>query len=493
MSEAGKAADGREPILGDSDALPTSGKAPGGREPADPKAGERRAEPKQAGERDAARRLAEFRAYHDQLTRLPNRALLLDRLELAIAQAQRNRRKLALMFLDLDGFKPVNDQLGHLLGDKLLQEVAGRLQSCVRRSDTLSRFGGDEFALLLPEVRSPDDMAALAGKLLDSLGQPFIIDDRELSLSASIGLALYPEAGESAETLIRHADLAMYEAKRQGKNGFCFYSEALRQKRSSRSATGREQQDALLRGQIELRYLPQVSLASGEILGVQAAPHWPGAARGPMEAEHLLATADESGFGIQLREQTHRQACRQVGEWRRAGWERLRLSLPLSPAQLQRTAFAADFAAMLQGAQLAPSALRVQIGEAALLEEAQALAAQLKQLRSQGMRVAIADFGAGYCSPRQLARFPADELQLDGALAAAADADGRRALNAAAALARELGLDLSAAAVESPAQLLRLQRCGCREAQGPLFSPALPPARLAELLRRNPFPTLIPA
>ena len=470
MSEAGKAADGREA--------------------ADSEADERRAERRLTGQRDAARRLAEFRAYHDQLTRLPNRALLLDRLQLAIAQAQRNRRKLALMFLDLDGFKPVNDQLGHLLGDKLLRDVAGRLQSCVRRSDTLSRFGGDEFALLLPEVRRPEDMAALAGKLLGSLSKPFIIDDHELSLSASIGLALYPEAGESAETLIRHADLAMYEAKRQGKNGFRFYSEALQQKRSGRSATGQELQDALLRGQVELRYLPQVSLASGEILGVQAVPHWPGAAHRPMEAEDLLATADENGFGIQLREHTHRQACRQVVEWRRAGWERLRLSLPLSPAQLQRTAFVADFAAMLQGARLAPSALRVQIGEAALLEDAQDLAAGLKQLRSQGMRVAISDFGAGYCSPRQLARFPADELQLDGALATAADADGKRALNGAAALARELGFDLSAVAVESPAQLLRLQRCGCREAQGPLFSAALPPDRLAELLRSDSFAAL---
>lgn len=205
-----------------------AGKATDGREAADSKADERQAERRLAGQRDAARRLAEFRAYHDPLTRLPNRALLLDRLQLAIAQAQRNRRKLALMFLDLDGFKPVNDQLGHLLGDKLLRDVAGRLQSCVRRSDTLSRFGGDEFALLLPEVRRPEDMAALAGKLLGSLSQPFIIDDHELSLSASIGLALYPEAGESAETLIRHADLAMYEAKRQGKNGFRFYSDALR-------------------------------------------------------------------------------------------------------------------------------------------------------------------------------------------------------------------------------------------------------------------------
>lgn len=464
--------------------------APGGREPAEPKAGERRAEQRRGSERNAARRLAEFRAYHDLLTRLPNRALLMDRLELAIVQAQRNRRKLALMFLDLDGFKPVNDQLGHEWGDQLLQAVAGRLQSCLRRSDTLARFGGDEFALLLPDVRNPDDMAAIAGKLLDRLSERFIIDDREFSLSASIGLAIYPEAGETAATLIRHADLAMYEAKRRGKNGFQFYSDALQQRRSSRLATGRELQAALLHGEIEARYLPQVSLASGEILGVQATPHWRHPRRGLLEADALLQLAEESGFGAQLRKQMHKQACQQAGEWRRAGWDRLDLLLQLAPAQLQRTDFAADFAAMMQGARLAPSALRVQVGEAALLEDAQAAALQLTQLRKQGVRVAIKEFGAGYCSPKQLARFPVDQLQLDGSLVADSGADGIRALNAAAALARELGLELAAAEVESPAQLRRLQRCGCQEAQGPLFSAALRPDRLAELLRANPFAAL---
>lgn len=463
--------------------------APGGREPAAPQAGERRAEHRQGSERDAARRLAEFRAYHDALTRLPNRALLMDRLKLAIVQAQRYRRKLALMFLDLDGFKPVNDQLGHELGDQLLQAVAGRLQSCLRRSDTLARFGGDEFALLLPDVRNPDDMAAFAGKLLDCLSERFIIDDREFSLSASIGLAIYPEAGEAAETLIRHADLAMYEAKRRGKNGFRFYSDALR-RRSSRLATGRELQAALLHGEIEVRYLPQASLASGEIIGVQATSHWRHPQHGLLEPDALLKMAEESGFGAQLRKQMHKQACRQAGEWRRAGWRRLGLSLQLAPAQLQRADFAADFAAMVQGARLAPSALRVQVGEAALLEDAEAAALQLAQLREQGMQVAIEGFGAGYCSPRQLARFPVDQLQLDGSLVADSGADGIRALNAAAALARELGLALAAGGVESLAQLRRLQRCGCQEAQGALFSAALLPDQLAELLRANPFAAL---
>ncbi|HEY5644848.1 MAG TPA: diguanylate cyclase, partial [Pseudomonadales bacterium] len=246
-------------------------------------------------ERKEAEDVINFQAYHDLLTHLPNRALLRDRLSLAIAHARRNKRKLAVMFLDLDRFKLVNDTLGHTMGDRLLKAVANRLQSCLRRGDTLARFGGDEFTLLLPEVRTKDDVVVIASKILDRLNSPFVIDGHELFVGASIGISIYPEAGDSEETLIQNADIAMYQVKGRGKNGYQFFSEEMNHSFSTRLTLERELRNGLAQGELQVYYQPQVSLSTGRITGVEALVRWQHPTRGLVEPVDFLDMAQETG------------------------------------------------------------------------------------------------------------------------------------------------------------------------------------------------------
>ena len=434
-----------------------------------------------------------FQAYHDLLTHLPNRALLKDRLNLGIAQARRNKRKLAVMFLDLDRFKLVNDTLGHSMGDRLLKAVANRLQSCLRRGDTLSRFGGDEFTLLLPEVRTRDDVVVIASKILDRLNSPFVIDGHELFVGASIGIAMYPEAGDTGETLIQNADIAMYHIKGRGKNGYQFFSEEMNHKFSTRLTTERELRNGLAQGELRVYYQPQVSLSTGRIAGVEALVRWQHPARGVVEPIEFLPVAEETGLITQIDEFVQQQAFEDVAGWRRAGLGDINLSVNLSTTQLEQESFVERFTSMLEASGLEPSAVKLEITEHTLMQDMEVIIPKLKEMRKRGLCIAVDDFGTGYSSLSYLQQFPISTLKVDRTFVSDIRADNSDAsiINAIVAMARGLNLELIAEGVENRTQLKYLRSQGCSEAQGFIFSRALPAQEVVELLRKNAFEELI--
>ncbi len=444
-------------------------------------------------ERKEAEQVINFQAYHDLLTHLPNRALLKDRLSLAITQAQRNKRRLAVMFLDLDRFKIVNDTLGHTMGDRLLKAVANRLQACLRGGDTLSRFGGDEFTLLLPEVRTRDDVVVIASKVLDKLAAPFVIDGHELFVGASIGIAMYPEAGDSVESLIQSADIAMYHVKGRGKNGYQFFSDEMNHKFSTRLSLERELRNALASGQLRVYYQPQVDLMDGRIIGVEALVRWQHPRHGLIEPGEFLSVAEETGLITQLDEWVQIHAFRDVAEWRRAGHGDIRLSVNMSSQQLEQELFLDRFLANLDGSGLAADRLKIEITENEIMRDIEVIVPKLRALRKLGIRIAIDDFGTGYCSFAYLKHFPVNTLKIDRSFVGdiRADLGDASIINAIVAMARGLKLDLIAEGVETRTQLKYLRTQGCREVQGFIFSRPIPATEFTTLLRRDPFVRLV--
>ncbi len=444
-------------------------------------------------ERKEAEQVINFQAYHDLLTHLPNRALLKDRLSLAVTQAQRNKRRLAVMFLDLDRFKIVNDTLGHTMGDRLLKAVANRLQGCLRGGDTLSRFGGDEFTLLLPEVRTRDDVVVIASKILDKLAAPFVIDGHELFVGASIGVAMYPEAGDSVESLIQSADIAMYHVKGRGKNGYQFFSDEMNHKFSTRLSLERELRSALATGQLRVYYQPQVDLTDGRIIGVEALVRWQHPRHGLIEPAEFLSVAEETGLITQLDEWVQSHAFSEVAEWRRSGLGDVRLSVNMSSQQLEQDAFLERFLANLDASGLAADRLKIEITENAIMRDMEVIVPKLRALRKAGIRIAIDDFGTGYSSLSYLRHFPVNTLKIDRSFVGDIRSDSADAsiINAIAAMAHGLKLDLIAEGVETRTQMKYLTLQGCREVQGFIFSRPIPAPEFKSLLARNPFTKLV--
>ncbi len=440
-------------------------------------------------ERKEAEEVINFQAYHDLLTRLPNRALLRDRLALAIAQAERNKRKLAVMFLDLDRFKVVNDTLGHTMGDRLLKAVANRLLGCLRSGDTLSRFGGDEFMLLLPEVRTRDDVVVIASKILERLSAPFSVDGHELYVGASIGVALYPEAGDNEETLIQNADIAMYHVKSNRRNGYQFFSEEMNHRFSTRLTMERELRSALAQEELVVHYQPQISLQSGKIVGVEALVRWNHPVQGLVEPEEFLALADETGLIAEVDTLVQRQAFMDVARWRSRGHPDLRVSVNVSAVQLEQDNFISHFLAALDVAGLPGSAVNVEITEGALLRDIEVIVPRLKDLRRMGVTIAIDDFGTGYTSLSYLHQFPIHKLKVDRTFVGdiRSDQGGAPVIDAIVAMAQGLKLTLAAEGVENRTQLRYLTDLGCLEAQGYIFSQPVPVARMEGLLADEPW------
>ncbi|MEQ8486019.1 MAG: EAL domain-containing protein [Pseudomonadales bacterium] len=444
-------------------------------------------------ERKEAEEVINFQAHHDLLTRLPNRALLKDRLAVAIAQARRAKRKLAVMFLDLDRFKAVNDSLGHAMGDRLLKAVANRLQSCLRSGDTLARFGGDEFMLLLPEVRTRDDVVVIAGKILDRLSAPFSIDGHELFVGASIGVAMYPEAGDSEETLIQNADIAMYHVKGHRKSGYQFFSDEMSQEFSTRLTMERDLRAALANGDLVVHYQPQVDARTGRIVALEALVRWQHAVHGLVQPERFLPLAEEIGLIASVDEAVQARAFADVGRWRAAGHSDLKLSINVSPGQLEQDAFADRLLAALGAAGLDPASVRLELGENTLMRDIDIIAPRLKELRRQGATIVIDDYGTGFSSLAQLRQFPIDAVKIDRAFVAdiRQDQGGASIIDAIVAMCRSLELGLLAEGVEHANQLRYLCAQGCRELQGVLFSPPVAADAIAGLLARQPFPDMI--
>ncbi len=440
-------------------------------------------------ERKEAQEVINFQAYHDLLTHLPNRALLKDRLNLAITHARRNKRKLAAMFLDLDRFKLVNDTLGHSMGDRLLKAVANRLQSCLRKGDTLSRFGGDEFTLLLPEVRTRDDVVVIAEKILDRLSEPFVIDGHELFVGASIGIAMYPEAGDSGESLIQNADIAMYHVKGRGKNGYQFFSDEMNHQFSTRLNMERELRNGLIQGEFEVFYQPQVALKNGAITGVEALVRWRHGVRGMIEPREFLPLAEETGLILQIDEYVQQRAFHDVAAWQRAGYGEICLSVNLTAQQLEQEGFVERFTSSLTASGLNPRCVKLEITENTLMQDMEIIIPKLKALRKLGTRIAIDDFGTGYSSLSYLHQFPINTLKIDRSFVGDIRAEQGDAsiIDAIVAMARGLQLDLIAEGVENRTQLKYLEAQGCEEVQGYIFSPAVPADELVALLQDNSF------
>ncbi len=436
----------------------------------------------------ANRQAADFQAYHDILTHLPNRTLLEDRLEVALEQAGRKRGP-TVVFLDLDRFKAVNDKFGHAMGDRLLQAVAKRLQECLQRGDTLSRFGGDEFVVLLPSVHTRRQAAAAAGRLLEGLRSPFVVDGNELDVAASAGIALYPLAGNTARAMIQNADMAMYHAKGSGGGSFEFFEGGMNLKFSTRLAAERDLRGALAAGEIEVYYQPRVDLGTGAITGVEALARWRHPERGLVDANDFLPVAEEAGLIAEIDEWVQRQAFDRVAKWRADGHLDCRLSVNASTQQLDGAEFVRRFGEAIVAAGLPPDAVTIEITENALMHDVELVVPKLRHLRRLGVRVAIDNFGTGYSSLDHLRRLPVDALKIDRGFVEEVRGNARdtRALDAIAGMARGLTLDLLADGIESAGQLDYLRTLGCKEGQGFVFDEPTTADGMTELLAASPY------
>jgi diguanylate cyclase (GGDEF)-like protein/PAS domain S-box-containing protein len=414
-------------------------------------------------------------AYFDNLTGLPNRELFFDRFDHAIQRAQRHGAHLALLFLDLDRFKNVNDTLGHPVGDQLLRAVAERLQRLVRSEDTLARLGGDEFTLLLESVERRDYVSQVAAKVVHSLAQPFDIDGHRLHIGASVGISLYPEDGSDATSLVKHADSAMYQAKSAGRNTFQYYSAALSLHTSEQVALEGQLRRAVNREEFVLHYQPQFD-REGRMVGVEALIRWLDPERGLVSPDRFIPLAEETGLIVPIGEWVLQQACRQMAEWHGQGAPDLRVSVNVAGPQLMRTDIVATVRDALETSGLAPRALELELTETFVMEHVAQTFETLSALRALGVRVAIDDFGTGHSSLANLKRLPADTLKIDRAFVndLPDDRNDVAITRAILAMSRELDLETVAEGVETEAQRSFLGSEGCTLFQGYLFAPPLP-------------------
>ncbi|WP_181391975.1 EAL domain-containing protein [Deinococcus irradiatisoli] len=432
-------------------------------------------------QRELADRLA-HQATHDTLINLPNRALFEDRLEQAIRGAGRHGGSVALLVMDLDGFKRVNDSLGHQAGDALLRQVAHRLRGRLRVGDTFSRMGGDEFTVVLPDLRDPSDAVRVGRELLRALEAAFWVDDRELFVTCSVGVALYPDDGHDAATLQRHADVAMYRAKADGRNALrCFAPEMNETARERLELEGWLRR-ALELGEFELHYQPQVT-RSGTPVAVEALVRWRHPSLGLVPPAKFIPAAEESGLIVAIGEWVLAEACRQAAAWYRLG-QPIRVAVNVSALQFSRPDFFQTVEQALSGAGLDPSLLEVELTESLVMHDPGESARQMEQLRALGVRVAVDDFGTGYSSLSYLHRLPIDVLKIDRSFVAELEAPrGTQALvQAIVALARALDLMVVAEGVETDAQLAFLNELGCDLVQGYLFARPMPTREVSAFL-----------
>lgn len=439
-------------------------------------------------ERKEAEAFINFQAYHDLLTRLPNRALFKDRLELAIAQARRGNQKLAVMFLDLDRFKVINDTLGHAMGDRLLQAVTQRLEKCLRKGDTLSRFGGDEFTLLLPAIHDSDDARQIARKLIRALQAPFQLAEHEVFVGVSIGIAVYPEAGETLDQLIQSADIAMYHVKGRGKDGYRFYSQSMSVDTANRLNLERDLRLALERNELRVFYQPQVCSHSNRILGLEALVRWQHPERGLLYPGDFLPLAEETKLIVQLSEWVMDQALQDVGEWIRNGHPDLRLAVNLSPIQVEHPRFVDNLVRRVGKHAFPPDNLEIEITENVIMSDLDQISHKLRELATVGVRIAIDDFGTGYSSLNYLHRLPIHTLKVDQSFVRAirGGEDGACIVNAIVAMAHGLKLEIVAEGVETDEQLTYLRKLGCHQVQGFYYGPARPAEEIFKALNGSP-------
>ncbi len=447
-------------------------------------------------DRKRAEEQIEFHAYHDTLTELPNRRLFGDRLELSLLAAKRARGNVAVLFVDLDRFKTINDTFGHSIADALLVEIAQRLRSCVRQTDTVARFGGDEFTIILPDLHQPEDAARVAEKILESVVEPAAVGGATIEISVSVGVAVYPYDGTDSDTLLRNADKAMYRAKEAGRNTYQLCTEQMKARALERLSMQSRLQKAMTNDELVIAYQPQVSVATGHIIGAEALLRWNDPERGMIEPSAFIPIAEDTRLILPLGEWVLFTACRQLRQWCDAGLPPLRMAVNLSARQFQQQDLVSIVRRAIDECGIDPTLLELEITETTAMNKVDVTVEVLQLLRELGVSIAIDDFGSGYSSLGYLLQvLPINAVKIDRRFidrVATAASDAAIA-GAVIDVSRSLDLRVVAEGVETREQLEFLQRRGCQEAQGFYFSPAVDPESFRLLLAQAmPLPALKP-
>lgn len=426
-----------------------------------------------------------FLAHFDSLTRIPNRMLFTERLDEVCREALCGGREVALLFVDVDRFKQVNDSMGHDFGDQLLCAIAQRLQECARASDTVARLGGDEFAILM--VGGREESEALAQRLVEVMRQPVRILGQEFRVSLSIGIALYPNDDQDVGALMSKADAAMYEVKTSGRNGYRHFEAGVSAYSSERSCLEAELKQALVNGEFRLCYQPQIDLASGAVAGVEALIRWDHPQRGLLSPGSFIEIAEESGLIVPIGDWVLAEACRQHLDWLCQGLPPLRLAINISALQLRQPDFVKRVKHLLSETSIDPSFLEFELTESMVMQKSSAVLDMLNELKASGVRLSLDDFGTGFSSLGYLSRFPIERLKIDQSFVRGVDQMPVNAsiIRAIAALAKSLSLQVVAEGVESEAELAVVRECGCEESQGYLHARPMQAERLTAWLRER--------
>jgi diguanylate cyclase (GGDEF)-like protein/PAS domain S-box-containing protein len=438
-------------------------------------------------EQKAAEARMKFLAYYDALTELPHRTLLEDRLETALASARRRKEKVALLFLDLDRFKIINDTFGHSFGDCVLQEVARRLRSCTREHNTVARVGGDEFLVLISDAREASDAAVAAERIMQTMKDDFIIQGKPFSMGCSLGVSIFPEHGTDAEVLIKNADAAMYAAKDGGRSSVRFFTEEMNAEAVARIAMDKNLRLALERDEFSLVYQPQLEIESGRVIGLEALIRWQQPEMGLVPPDKFIPIAENNGLILPIGEWVLRTACAQARRWQDEGLPRIPVAVNVSAVQFRQESFRALLRTVLWETGLSPEFLELELTESLLLSNGDATLSVLQEIKEMGLKLAIDDFGIGYSSFTYLKHFSVDRLKVDRSFVrdVIVDPDDAAITAAIISMAKSLHLRVIAEGVETADQLAFLRRNGCDEIQGYYFSHPLCVADVALLLRRE--------
>lgn len=434
-------------------------------------------------EMEKVREVEQHLAYHDMLTNLPNRLLFYDRMRQALAHARRYSGLVAVLFLDLDGFKAINDRHGHAVGDRLLQAVATRLKGNMRQSDTIARLGGDEFTILLTGIKSMKDVSRTAQKVLSVVSRPFAIDGHQLGVTCSIGVSVFPHDGSDTESLIKRADFAMYRAKNQGKANYQHFDITVVSQAPKQASFENDLRKAIVNHELRIHFQPQVSLATGQITGVEALVRWQHPEFGLLPPSEFIPLAEESGLIVPLGEWVLRSACIQNKVWQVAGYEPLPVAINLSARQFREIGLPETVARVLHETGLSPNFLMLEITETNAMQDVEYTISTLEVLKDMGLGIALDDFGTGHSSLSYLKRFPIDLLKIDKSFVQDVpdDPDDACIITAIVGLSQNLGMNVIAEGVETEKQLAFLRAIRCEQMQGFFFSRPLPTRRTLEL------------
>jgi diguanylate cyclase (GGDEF)-like protein len=445
-------------------------------------------------ERQIAQEKIRYQALHDLLTGLPNRTFFHEQLSVSLTKACDSQSMLAVMFLDLDRFKTINDTLGHAVGDRLLQEVAQRLTSCLRKEDTVARWGGDEFTLLVSQTNNAEEVIEIAQRILDALKPAFNLEGHSqasrstsLHISISIGIALYPQDGEDVETLLSNADTALYSAKKQGRNNYQLYTAAMNSQASELLVLENDLHHALKQGEFVLYYQPQVNITTGAITGMEALVRWQHPKFGLVSPDKFIPLAEETGLIVSIGEWVLQTACAQNKAWQNAGLPMLRMAVNLSARQFQQPSLRNIVTQTLQQTGLSGQFLELEITESIAMQDVALTTEILKDLHQMGVHLSIDDFGTGYCSLSYLKLFPLHTLKIDKSFIRdlATDPQNAGIIKAIMTLGKGFNLRVIAEGVETEAQKDCLRNFQCEEMQGYLSSPPLPAEEATKLLQNS--------